>query len=310
MDDFRTSSKTKMRNLTSILRKFAPPCLIALLTGISPISESRADRESGASGMWHRTDEAAVRLIAERHGLDENGQIQLGVQIKLEPGWKTYWRNPGESGAPPRFDWNASDNLHSVELQWPAPVRFSAFGYDSFGYRGEVVLPVLLRAASAAKPLSARLRLEYMICARVCIPIHAKLALDLAPANPQRTGRGIEASSFAPLIRHYQELVPQAAEMSGLEIVSASLSGGPGKQILHIQGRSDRPFQAPDLMVEGPEPFGFGRPELTFGTGRHNVVLALPVFAGPGKILLTSQALNLTLVDGSRAVERRLTPDS
>ncbi len=310
MDYFRTSSKTKMRNLTSILRKSVPACLLALLlSGISPIGEIRAEEGAGVSGTWHRTDEAAVRLIAGRHELDKNGQIQLGVQIRLKPGWKTYWRNPGESGAPPRFDWDTSGNLDSVELRWPAPVRFSAFGFDSFGYHDEVVLPVLLRAASATKPLSARLHLEYMICAQVCIPIQAKLALNLAPSGQQGTDGAATASAFAPLIRHYLKLVPQAADKSGLTIESARVSGPPGKQILHIQGHSNRPFLAPDLMVEGPEPFGFGRPEITYGAGRRDVALALPIFAGPSRAILANQALNLTLVDGNRAIEQRLTPD-
>jgi hypothetical protein len=75
---------------------------------------------------------------------------------------------------------------------------------------------------------------------------------------------------------------------------------------LYIKGHSELPFIAPDLMVEGPDPFGFGRPILTYGAGRRNVTLALPVYAGTGKAELTTQALTVTLVDGHRAVERRL----
>ncbi|MBT4490137.1 MAG: hypothetical protein HOC72_21535 [Rhodospirillaceae bacterium] len=260
---------------------------------------------SGAvSGTWQKTDEAAARLIAGQSRVDSQGRIWLGIQIRLGPGWKTYWRNPGESGAPPRLDWSASGNLKEVEVRWPAPERFSAFGFDSFGYHDEVVLPVLLTVAAPSRAATARLNLDYLVCAQVCVPIRAEMILDL-PAGI--TDAKTEPSAFAPLIRRYLNLVPQPAAKAGIAIKSAAVSGPPGKQILRITGHSEQPFAAPDLMVEGPEPFGFGRPSLTYGAGRHEVAMALPVYAGTGKARLTTQALTLTMVDGRRAVERRIT---
>lgn len=271
-----------------------------ILTAVLPSSPVWAET---ASGAWQRTDEASTRLVAALNRLDADGQIWLGVQIRLAPGWKTYWRNPGESGAPPRFDWSTSANVGAVEIRWPAPQRFSAFGFDSFGYHDEIVLPVLLQAAAPSQPMTARLNLNYMVCAKVCIPMQAELTLDL-PGD--ETNAKAEPSAFAPLIQHYLDLVPRPAATAGLAIDSAVAIGPPGHQILQIRGHSEQPFIAPDLMVEGPEPFGFGRPKLTYDAGRHDVTLALPVYAGSGKAGLTNQALTLTLVDGRRAVERRL----
>ncbi|NQV61577.1 MAG: hypothetical protein HQ502_18060 [Alphaproteobacteria bacterium] len=262
-----------------------------------------------ASGSWQRTDEAAARLIAGQSRVDGDGRIWLGVQIRLGPGWKTYWRNPGESGAPPRLDWSASGNLKTVEVHWPAPQRFSSFGFDSFGYHDEVVLPVLLTVAAPSRVTTARLKLDYMVCAQVCIPMQAELALDLPATVAGATG-AIAAkaapSNFAPLIQRYLDQAPQPAAKVGLAIKSAMVSGPPGEQILQITGHSEPPFAAPDLMVEGPEPFGFGRPKMTYGAGRHEVSMALPVYAGTGKAKLTTQMLTLTMVDGHRAVERRV----
>jgi len=299
MEYFQASGKAKIRKLaaklqyTSFLR--LPGLILAAALFCAPL------RAETSSGPWQRGEHAEARLIAGQSGLNAAGRIWLGVQIKLKPGWKTYWRNPGESGAPPRFDWSASQNLDRVEVGWPAPRRFSAFGFDNFGYHGEVVLPILLRARTPGKAALAQLKLDYLICAKVCVPMQADLALALAPS-----GNAAEASAFAPLIRHYRDLIPRTTGESGLSIDSATVSGPAGKQILHIKGRSTRPFKAPDLMVEGPEPFGFGRPNTTFASARHDVVLALPVFAGTSKAALTTQALTLTLVDGNRAVERRL----
>ncbi len=274
---------------------------MTLVAGVLHAGTALAEDVTAA---WHGTDEAAVRLFSGQNGMDQNGRIWLGVQIRLGAGWKTYWRNPGESGAPPRLDWQGSQNLEEAVVRWPAPRRFSAFGFDSFGYQDEVVLPVLLQAKTPGKPLQARLNLEYMICANVCVPMQAKLALNLAPQGSQTAS---EPNAGAILIQHYRERVPGAAPHSGLTIKSAAVNGPPGRQILHIKAHADRPFQAPDVMVEAPEPFGFGRPEVTIGAGGHDVAMALPVYAGTGKAKLSGQVLTLTLVDGKRAVERQLT---
>ncbi len=298
-----------MQNLKLIFRNGAVSGLAALFVAVSIIAATLLagpTRAGTASGVWEGTDEAAARLIAGQSRVDGDGRIWLGVQITLGPGWKTYWRDPGESGAPPRLDWSASDNLDSIDVRWPAPQRFSSFGFDSFGYHSEVVLPVLIKVAAPARTATARLNLDYMVCAQVCIPMRAELALEL-PANiTGATGAKAEASAFAPLIRRYLQRVPQPAAKAGLAIKSAVVSGPAGEQILRITGQSAQPFAAPDLMVEGPEPFAFGRPEMTYGAGRHEVAMALPVYAGTGKAKLTTQALTLTMVDGRRAVERRV----
>lgn len=297
-----------VQKLTSILHKISRPGLPAIFLAAALLS-SPAWAET-ASKVWQGTEDVAARLIAGQNRMDGEGRTWLGVQIKLGPGWKTYWRNPGEAGAPPRLDWSGSSNLGTVQVRWPAPRRFSAFGFDSFGYHDEVVLPVLLQAAAPAQPMTARLKMDYMVCAQVCVPMQAELALELpADRNSAKatTTTTAEPSSFAPLIQRYLDLVPQPAARAGMTIKSAMVSGPRGEQVLHIKGKSKQPFAAPDLMVEGPEPFGFGRPKVTYGAQRHEVSMALPVYAGTGKANLTNQALVLTLVDGDRAVEHRLT---
>ena len=288
--------------MTSIV-KFIPKRWLAMASMALALQSSVALAQ-GITATWQGIDEAAVRMFAAQDGLDREGRIWLGVQIRLAPGWKTYWRYPGESGAPPRLDWRNSKNLEKAVVRWPAPRRFSAFGFDSFGYHDEVVLPVLLQAKAPGKPLQARLELEYMVCANVCVPVQAKLALNLPPRGPQATSA---PSAGAILIGRYMALVPTAASRSGLTIESAAVSGPAGRQVLRIKAHADRPFQAPDVMVEAPEPFGFGRPELTFGPDGRDVAMALPVYAGTGKAKLSRQTLTLTLVDGNRAVERQLT---
>ena len=280
--------------------------LIVLPAVLVPLNAVRADNTHTA---WQGGEEAAVRLVSDRNALDERGRVWLGVHIQLKPGWKTYWRNPGESGAPPLLNWQGSKNLSEVEVKWPAPTRFSAFGFDSFGYHDEVVLPVLLRAAAPGKPLAARLDMNYMVCKNVCIPMHANWAMDVPPVNIPPSSRHPLSTprEAATLIRRYLALVPKAAGHSSMTIRRASVGGPAGQQTLVVEAHADQPFHAPDLMVEAPDPFGFGRPDITLGGGGHDVTLRLAVFAGIGGAVLSDQALTLTLVDGHRAVELYLT---
>src|SRR6202451_2346074 len=72
---------------------------------------------------WQRDGHSAIRLLAGSH----SGAVLLGgIAFQLQPGWKTYWRTPGDSGAPPRFDFSKSDNIEAVTVLWPAPAKFDA----------------------------------------------------------------------------------------------------------------------------------------------------------------------------------------
>jgi len=107
--------------------------------------------------------------------------LRAGIEIKLEPGWQTYWRDPGDSGAPPKFDFSASENVESVSVLWPAPQRFpDGAGGNSIGYVNHVILPLHVVPTDDTKQTALRLKLNYDICSNICIPIEANLALALS----------------------------------------------------------------------------------------------------------------------------------
>jgi DsbC/DsbD-like thiol-disulfide interchange protein len=124
---------------------------------------------------WQRDGHSAVRLLAGSH----SGPVLLGgIAFQLEPGWKTYWRTPGDSGVPPRFDFSKSENVEAVTVLWPAPQKFAdgADGY-SLGYHNQVVLPLRIVAKNADKPVTLRAQISYAICQKVCIPVAASVEL-------------------------------------------------------------------------------------------------------------------------------------
>ena len=101
---------------------------VALLWGLLPLA---AAAEPSASD-WVREEQVELRLIAAQTAVGDAGEVRLGVQFRLAPGWKTYWRSPGDAGLPMRLDWSGSRNLEAVELRWPVPERYQLLGLDTF----------------------------------------------------------------------------------------------------------------------------------------------------------------------------------
>ena len=126
---------------------------------------------------WDGGTNAAVRLIA---GATPQ---RAGVEIRLAPGWKTYWRYPGDSGVPPRFDFSGSLNAKSVIVRWPAPQGLKDETGISIGYKHDVVLLLDVVPRNANKPVTLRLKIDYAVCERICVPADGKaeLTLDGAP---------------------------------------------------------------------------------------------------------------------------------
>ena len=279
--------------------------LIAAATSVAAAFAGAQVRAETAASEWARTDQTQVRLVAATTATGNSEGLRLGLQFRLEPGWKIYWRSPGDAGFPPRPDWTGSRNLHAAEFRWPAPERFELFGLDTFGYGGEVVLPVETRLEKAGAPLHLKLALDYLVCEKICIPYQAGLTLDL----PAGAGR---PSPHAHLIDRFMARIPGDGTGSGLAIERAAWRGG-GAPVVEVTARALTAFQNPDVIVEAEGPaanLGFGRPEVLLSEGGHAARLRIPVKGTPaGQADLAGVPVTLTLVDGDRSMEKSLALD-
>src|ERR1700761_4314051 len=143
----------------------------AALLASSLSVEARAQDAS----PWIRDGHSALRLLAG----SRSGAVLLGgIAFQLQPGWKTYWRTPGDSGVPPRFDFSKSDNVEAVTVMWPAPLKFDdGAGGHSIGYHDQIVLPLRIVAKAADKPVTLRAEINYAVCEKLCIPVEANTEL-------------------------------------------------------------------------------------------------------------------------------------
>src|SRR4051812_24199452 len=249
----------------------------------------------GAAGPWQRTETVEGRLIAAVEGTGTLDRIPLGLHLRMKPGWKTYWRSPGDAGLPPQLSWEGSGNLASTDFRWPAPHRFTLFGIETFGYDGEVVFPITARPAQPEQPLDLKASVDLLVCSEICVPQHLDLTLTV-PAGPAASSGG-----DANLIARFASYVPGDGAASGLGIESVRTSG----KGLVVTATGREPFVDPDLFVENAAGAVFGAPTVAFADGNRRITITLPATGQP--MPLNGLPVTLTLVDGARSMETAAT---
>ena len=257
-----------------------------------PVGAARAADAS----PWDSDSRAGMRLIAGgASGVGDTAR-RAGVEIKLAPGWKTYWRYPGDSGVPPRFDFAGSQNVKSADIAWPAPYRFSDDSGTSIGYKTGVVFPLLVVPQDPARPVLLRLTLDYAVCEKLCVPAegHAELALDRNP------------SGFEPAVAAAEALVPTPATLGdgaplAVRSVRREAGGDHPRVIVDVAVPGSEPIA---LFAEGPTPeWALPVPEPADGAegGLHRFVFDLDGL--PPGASADGATLTLTLVSGTNAIE-------
>ncbi len=155
--------------------KTLPTLTTAALAACAALTWSAPARAADASA-WSDDSRSSIRLIAGSHAGGET-RMRAGVEIKLQPGWKTYWRYPGDSGVPPRFDFAGSDNVARAKVLYPAPHLFTDETGNSLGYKTGVIFPVQVTPKQPGKPVTLRVKLDYAVCEKLCIPAEGRAEL-------------------------------------------------------------------------------------------------------------------------------------
>src|SRR3954452_9939718 len=199
--------------------------------------EARAEDASA----WQRDGHSAVRLLAG----SRSGAVLLGgVAFQLQPGWKTYWRTPGDSGVPPRFDFSKSENIEAVTVLWPAPVKFDdGAGGHSLGYHDQVVLPLRIVAKNTDKPVTLRAVVNYAVCDKLCIPVEADVELAFTSVASTE-----DSALFAAL-----DTVPKPANVGDANPLTIRDVKRDGKSTVLVDVVVPD-TRAVNLFVEGPTP--------------------------------------------------------
>jgi DsbC/DsbD-like thiol-disulfide interchange protein len=246
--------------------------------------------QSPTSSSWAQGLHSRVRLIA---GGTEGTRLLGGVEIALDPGYKTYWRTPGDSGLPPNFDWSGSENVAAIDIRWPAPSRQEDAGGVAYVYGGGVTLPVLVQPKEPDKPVRIVLAVDYGVCKDICIPAHAKLSATLSREGMPHVGI---AKALAQVPRPQALGAKADAAVTGIERV------GQDKHSFIVTVRVPEGTK-PALFAEGPESWYLST-SLPDAGNRFTVTVEDKPKETAGPV-----PVRLTLVAGSHAIETEVSLD-
>jgi DsbC/DsbD-like thiol-disulfide interchange protein len=280
--------------MTMNVPKRAALALTAALLASSLVSAACAQDAS----PWLRDSHSAVRLLAG----SRSGSVLLGgIAFQLQPGWKTYWRTPGDSGVPPRFDFSKSENIDAVTILWPAPSKFDdGAGGHSLGYHDQVVLPLRIVAKNADKPVTLRASINYAVCEKLCIPVEADAELPFTSVASTE-----DNALFAAL-----DTVPKPANVGDPNPLTIRDVKRDGKSTVLVDVVAPEDAKPVNLFVEGPTPdWGLPVPKQIEhsppGVKRFSFQLdGLPPGANPD-----GAALKFTLVGGEHSYEFNINLD-
>lgn len=152
--------------------------LVFIILTVISVGSNANSAPAGASD-WFVTDQNKVRLIGSV-AAEDAAVSYAGIEFALKDHWHVYWRSPGDAGLPPEFDWSQSQNIQSVEFLWPYPKAFDFEGLTSFGYSDHVIFPLKVTKADPHQPAILAGKLDYLICADICIPHQTDLSMTLA----------------------------------------------------------------------------------------------------------------------------------
>jgi DsbC/DsbD-like thiol-disulfide interchange protein len=263
----------------------------AMFFGANLVLLATAYAHAADASAWDGSERSAVRLIAG--GRNENGaSIRAGVEMRLASGWKTYWRYPGDSGIPPRFDFSKSRNVKSVNVRWPAPQRLTDEGGTSIGYKHDLMFPLDVVPEDRAKPVMLSLTMGYGVCEKICVPVDAKAELTL---DGKSTGQDAR-------IKDAQSRVPQAASLGQDGAISIRAVTREAARIVvdvaHPAGESV------DLFAEGPtSDWSLPVPSPVAGAPDGQQRFAFDLDGLPPNTKPDGATLLLTAVAGERAIE-------
>jgi DsbC/DsbD-like thiol-disulfide interchange protein len=149
---------------------------------------------------------ARLQLVSEAATIPANGPVWVGVLFRLDEGWHIYWKNPGDSGEPPKIVWRLPAGWSGGAIRWPRPIVLGRGSIRDYGYEGQVLLMTALQPKdSVTAPVEIGAAVKYLVCREICIPEKANLTLSLPGNNSSNT----ESSEWRTLFQQTRAQLPK-----------------------------------------------------------------------------------------------------
>ncbi|WP_295313928.1 protein-disulfide reductase DsbD domain-containing protein [Roseobacter sp.] len=222
-----------------------------------------------------------------------DGTYVAALHLKMAPGWKTYWRAPGDAGIPPSFDWSASRNLSGVSVSWPTPQIFDQNGMRSIGYSGDLVIPLYVSPTTSGQAVDLSVGMDLGVCSDVCVPWQ----LDMAATLDDTGGKPVPAIAAALAQR------PLSAGEAGVTAATCRIE--PTSDGLRVEARVSLPAAGgAEVVVLEPGVPGVWVSEAQIRRqGGDVIAVSEMIHARDGAFALDRSAIRITVLGGAHGVD-------
>ena len=201
------------------------------------------------SSDWSVSETSKLRLISP-YSQNNEKNILIGLEYQMEPGWKTYWKSPGDGGFAQTISWENSINVKNVNILWPTPIEFEILGLKSLGYKNDVVFPLQIELEDELERTFLNLHVTFLICKEVCIPGDAKVFLEIPSGEKKLT------DNYFDLERALSLLPEEDFEISYMNKINLIAFNDDKNTTIQMQFESDKVFFNPKIFLHSP----FGLP--------------------------------------------------
>ena len=252
----------------------------------------------GAASEWVTSPGGAFRIVASHPNPD--GIIPAILEVRLNPGWKTYWRDPGASGIPPQVTIDPSGGVSLRSIRFPVPKTFGEGPGRYTGYDAPVAFPLILSKTGNGGDVTIRASVFLGICEDICIPVQGDVTLALKSGefdNPLDGARIEKALSALP---------EQPSE--NFRVVTSKFDASAGKLRIEFVLPPDAAAGSADLFLAGPSGVFFGAPVIHDAQGAERRADVPVKLSGKDKNV-AGKPITLTLRAGRRSMETTLAFD-
>ena len=189
-----------------------------------------------------------MRLFSGTEGVIGLKKIPIAFEVITSPGWKIYWRHPGDAGLPTQIDYSNSINIKKLDIFWPAPFRFSTFGIDTFGYDGQTIFPLSVTPENENEAIIINSKINLLACNQICIPFTENILLEIPKKIHKPNNKAQERAQFLSLVP--KNYVPNGFSLGRISLVEEGI----------MLTNSIIPENNFDLFIENNKGINFGKP--------------------------------------------------
>ena len=268
--------------------------LATLAASFVPLSAQATEYSTGwVSNPQHPPVEIRYMLTGQNN--PQANTVEALLEVKLDTGWKTYWRSPGEGGVAPSIDWSLSNNLEGVDWHWPMPKRYEFLGVETLGYKEHIIFPMTLHVEDMSKPVFLSGKLTMSSCTSICVLTDYEISLDFTPSD-------LSASQEAMhLYNQGMSHVPKPSKAITLD----QISWDERSRTLSVIATNPQGWKQPDVFIDGTsqqaQDSSFRTP--TIRLEGNQFIAQMKVSSWFGSPDLVNQTLNATISDNDIAVE-------